>query len=133
MIPAVENFLNERGLKLSETKTSLENIRDGITFLGWKVYKENKKVQVFPSNTALQTLWEKIEEILIAQELSEKTKITRITHVIKGWMTFYSRASYPFFLDIEYLLVQGINQLSGERYPVEKIFEDLEKKRGEIY
>lgn len=133
VIPAVENFLNERGLKLSETKTSLENIRDGITFLGWKVYKGNKKVQVFPSNTALQTLWEKIEEILIAQELSEKTKITRITHVIKGWMTFYSRASYPFFLDIEYLLVQGINQLSGERYPVEKIFEDLEKKRGEIY
>lgn len=133
VIPAVENFLNERGLRLSKNKTSLVNIRDGITFLGWKIFKKNEKVQVLPSNTAIQSLWEKIEEILIEQELSEKTKITRITHVIKGWMTFYSKASYPFFLDIEYILVQGINQLSRKRYPVGEIFENLEKKRGEIY
>lgn len=133
VIPAVENFLNERGLKLSKNKTSLVNIRDGITFLGWKIFMKNEKVQVLPSNTAIQSLWEKIEEILIEQELSEKTKITRITHVIKGWMTFYSKASYPFFLDIEYILVQGINQLSRKRYPVGEIFENLEKKRGEIY
>lgn len=133
VIPAVENFLNERGLKLSKNKTSLVNIRDGITFLGWKIFMKNEKVQVLPSNTAIQSLWEKIEEILIEQESSEKTKITRITHIIKGWMTFYSKASYPFFLDIEYILVQGINQLSRKRYPVGEIFENLEKKRGEIY
>lgn len=133
VIPAVENFLNERGLKLSKNKTSIVNIRESITFLGWEIFKKNGKVQILPSHKALHSFWQKILAICIEPNWSEKDKIKRMKHVIKGWMNFYSIASYPFFLDIEYLLVQGINQLTRKRYPVGEIFEDLEKKRGEIY
>ena len=45
----VEEFMNERGLKLSEEKTVITNIKDGFNFLGWNFRKFKGKLLIQPS------------------------------------------------------------------------------------
>ena len=45
----VEEFMKERGLKLSEEKTATTNINDGFDFLGWNFRKFKGKLLIQPS------------------------------------------------------------------------------------
>ena len=47
--PAVEKFLDDRGLALSEEKTQFTYITDGFTFLGQTFRKHGRKLHITPS------------------------------------------------------------------------------------
>lgn len=50
--PIVIEFLKERGLTLSEEKTTITNIYDGFDFLGFNVRKFGKRLYTSPSKDA---------------------------------------------------------------------------------
>lgn len=52
--PAIEQFLSERGLQLSEEKTKITHIDDGFDFLGFNVRKYNDKLLIKPSPKSLK-------------------------------------------------------------------------------
>lgn len=52
----ITEFLNERGLELSEEKTQIVHINDGFDFLGWNFKKFRGKLLIQPSKKAIAAL-----------------------------------------------------------------------------
>ena len=126
----IDDFLSTRGLKLSKGKTAWCNVTDGFVFLGWEICKQNGTIKCFPSPKAIKSLKEKIKDILLDESISsEKERIGKICQVIRGWLAFYSLASYPFLLKVEDNLIEFTSQFSGRRKQLEeeirKIFIEL--------
>ncbi|WP_330614351.1 reverse transcriptase domain-containing protein [Coprococcus comes] len=117
----IDDFLSTRGLKLSKGKTAWCNVTDGFVFLGWEICKQNGTIKCFPSPKAIKSLKEKIKDILLDESISsEKERIGKICQVIRGWLAFYSLASYPFLLKVEDNLIEFTSQFSGRRKQLEK-------------
>src|SRR5437867_5931434 len=66
--PLIEQFMSERGLQLSQEKTTITHIEDGFDFLGQNIrkYKAGKrhKLLIKPSNKNVQAHLEKLREII---------------------------------------------------------------------
>ena len=63
--PLVEQFLFERGLRLSHEKTSITHVRDGFDFLGQNVRRYgNGKVLLKPSKRNVRTFLNGIREVI---------------------------------------------------------------------
>lgn len=130
VIPAIEKFLKERSLKLSKDKTRIININEGVTFLGWKIFKKNGNIKCIPTQESKNRLFEKIKVVLNQNSISDKEKAIRLKQIVTGWLNFYSIATYPFFLDTEYDLIMFINQYAGMRYlagVIRQIFKEFKE------
>jgi RNA-directed DNA polymerase len=62
--PAVERFLEERGLLLSEEKTKLSRIDNGFNFLGCHVKKYNGKLLIKPEDGKTRELLGRVREFM---------------------------------------------------------------------
>ena len=62
--PAVEAFLTERGLSLSEEKTMITHITDGFTFLGQTFRKTGNVLHITPAKKGILALKEKLSELI---------------------------------------------------------------------
>jgi RNA-directed DNA polymerase len=62
--PAVEAFLRERGLSLSEAKTRIVRIDDGFDFLGQNVRKYNGKLIIKPTKANVKAFLGNIRETI---------------------------------------------------------------------
>ena len=92
--PAVEAFLRERGLTLSQEKTRITHIEDGFDFLGQHVrkYKTGKrhKLLITPSKKNVKAFLEKIRGIVKAnQAISAGKLIAKLNPVIRGWVNYH--------------------------------------------
>jgi RNA-directed DNA polymerase len=66
--PLVAQFLGERGLELSPTKTHLTSIEDGFDFLGQHLRKYAGKLIIKPARKNVHTFLGHIREILKAHK-----------------------------------------------------------------
>jgi len=64
IINVIKEFLEPRGLKLSEEKTYVTNITDGFTFLGWTFRKFNGKLLIKPSKESQKSIIAKIRDVI---------------------------------------------------------------------
>ena len=62
--PAVEDFLNDRGLSLSKEKTKITFINDGFDFLGSNIRKFNGKLIIKPSKESIKTFLADIRQTI---------------------------------------------------------------------
>ena len=88
--PAVEKFLEKRGLTLSEEKTVITHIRDGFTFLGQTFRKHGMKLHITPSKGGIKTLIEKVGA-LIRKYVGAPViiLITKLNQVLRGWANYH--------------------------------------------
>lgn len=114
VVPIVKQFLAERGLELSTKKTSITNICDDIIFLGWNIFKQNSQIVSIPSRRAVNSLLEKISNIVKENGYSANEKFGRLKSVIRGWLNFYKSSTPPSLAGIEFEVVLLINKLSGD-------------------
>jgi predicted molibdopterin-dependent oxidoreductase YjgC len=61
--PAIEAFLKERGLELSDEKTHITHISQGFDFLGQNVRKYAGKLLITPARKSVKALLDKVREI----------------------------------------------------------------------
>lgn len=97
--PAVKSFLLERGLELSEEKTKLTHINDGIDFLGFNIRKYKGKLLTKPSKTAIVGIKDKIRKTFKDNKMAKTDNlIKKLNSIIRGWGNFYrySAASHTF-------------------------------------
>ena len=87
--PRVIQFLDSRGLKLSEDKTHITQVSNGFDFLGWNVRKyPNGKILVKPSDNSIKTLLEKTGEIIRNNRAAKTASlIMMLNPIIRGWAT----------------------------------------------
>ena len=101
--PLVTEFLWERGLELSEEKTSLTHIEEGFDFLGQTVRKYNGQFLTlyFPLNeapisSAYPLAARKIEVLpSISQTLRASGKVESFTNLVVGGLRPASEAVWP--------------------------------------
>src|SRR5260370_18296022 len=66
--PLVEQFMKERGLQLSQEKTLVTHIEDGVDFLGQHLRKYNGKLLIKPSKKNIHTFLEGIRKFIKANK-----------------------------------------------------------------
>lgn len=87
----VSEFLQSRGLTLSEEKTLITHIDKRFDFLGWTFKKYNGKLIVKPSKSSIKNIIMRCSTIIL-KEVKANTQtdlIRRLNQVIRGWTNYH--------------------------------------------
>lgn len=88
--PLITAFMQERGLLLSEEKTTITHINDGFDFLGQNVRKYKGKLLIKPSKHNLKMFLNKIRATIEANKTAKTdTLIKRLNPLIRGWTNYH--------------------------------------------
>ncbi len=88
--PAVEAFLEERGLSLSQEKTKITYIRNGFTFLGQTLRKHGKVLHITPSKEAISSLIQKVGTIIRKNKGAPmEALIKELNSTLRGWANYH--------------------------------------------
>jgi RNA-directed DNA polymerase len=88
--PTVVAFLAERGLELSEQKTTITHIEAGFNFLGQNVRKYRNKLVIKPAKDGLKALVQKTRECIkgcLGQ--TAETLIAKLNPIARGWANYH--------------------------------------------
>lgn len=88
--PMVEQFLAERGLKLSPAKTHVTSIHDGFDFLGWNARKYGGKLLIKPSKDNVKAFMEKVRTVIKTNpSANQSSLIWQLNPIIRGWVNYH--------------------------------------------
>ena len=118
--PLVQAFLKERGLRLSDEKTTITHITEGFDFLGQTIRKySNGKLLIKPSRQNVKTFLSDIRHIIKSStQLTACELIARLNPKIKGW-TMYHRhvSSSATFSYVDHAIFQALWRWAIRRHP----------------
>jgi len=93
----IAEVLSTMGLRLSEAKTLVTHIDDGLDFLGWRIQRHRKRgtsrhyVYVYPARKALQSAKRKIKtlcrQVNVNQSLDDLLR--RLNPMLRGWCGYF--------------------------------------------
>jgi len=86
----VREFLQERGLSLSDEKTKIVHIETGFVFLGQNVRMYDGKLLIKPSKNAVKRLLTKIRRTIQKNKTaSQERLIGQLNPIIRGWVNYH--------------------------------------------
>jgi len=86
----IKDFLNGRGLELSDEKTIISHIFNGFDFLGWNFRKYKGKLLVKPSKKSIDKVTEKISNtIKKGKAWTQEALIDALNPIITGWSNYH--------------------------------------------
>ena len=90
ILQKVSEFLNERGMELSQEKTKVTATTEGFNFLGWnfKVQK-NGKFRSTPSKENFLAFRRKVKSIINNSNYGVKNKVQKLAPIIRGWRNYH--------------------------------------------
>jgi RNA-directed DNA polymerase len=96
LLPQVAEVLSTVGLRLSEEKTLITHIDEGLDFLGWHIQRHRKRgtdqqfVYNYPAKKAVRSIKAKTKAICrtnVSQPLA--VLLHRLNQVLRGWTTYF--------------------------------------------
>ncbi|NPV78660.1 MAG: group II intron reverse transcriptase/maturase [Firmicutes bacterium] len=91
--PVVEQFLEERGLELSQEKTVTTHIEDGFDFLGQNVRKYKGKLLIKPSKKNVKAFLRKVRKVIKGHPTQTAGELIQmLASKIRGWVNFHRHA-----------------------------------------
>ena len=79
-----QEFMKERGLKLSEEKTATTNINDGFDFLGWNFRKFKGKLLIQPSTKSKKKITKKLSQtVRYYRESKQELLIVKLNQIFE--------------------------------------------------
>ncbi len=88
--PAVEAFLSERGLELSQEKTIITYITKGFTFLGQTFRKHGRKLHIMPAKEGVLALIRKIGTLTRKYvSVPMPIFIKKMNEILRGWGNYH--------------------------------------------
>src|SRR5271155_1121511 len=118
--PLVEQFLQQRGLKLSPTKTVITHVEKGFDFLGQNVRRyPDGKLLIKPSKKNVKTFLEGIRATIKAGiGMSVADLIDQLNPKIRGWANYHRHViSKSTFSHVDYSIFQRLWQWARRRHP----------------
>jgi RNA-directed DNA polymerase len=137
--PLVCESLADRGLELSQEKTTITHIEQGFDFLGQNVRKYNGKLLIKPSKKSVKALLAKVRGIIKANKQTKaETLIVLLNPVIRGWAYYHRRVvSSAAFSKIDSVVFDCLWRWARRRHPqkpsrwiFDKYFERLNGRRN---
>lgn len=100
LFQVTSQVLSPIGLALSEEKTRVVHIDEGLDFLGWRIQRRTKEgtqkkyVYTYPSKKAVQAITDKIRQLTLHNHFDSLTSLlNRLNPVLKGWCNYYRHGS----------------------------------------
>ncbi len=88
--PMVREFLAQRGLALSEEKTTITQIEDGFDFLGFNVRKYNGKLLIKPAKKSVHSLLAKVrDKVWRHRGVPAYLMVDMLNPILRGWANYY--------------------------------------------
>lgn len=117
--PLVEAFLQERGLQLSESKTSITSLAKGFDFLGQNVRTYRGKLLIKPSRQSVQDVLEKVRTIIKSnKQATAGHLIAQLNPIIRGWAMYHRHVvSSQIFTKVDHTIFQMLWQWVKRRHP----------------
>jgi len=116
----VSQFLQSRGLTLSEEKTMITHIDKGFDFLGWTFKKYEGKLIVKPSKSSIKNIIRKCSTIILKEgkASTQSDLIRRLNQVIRGWTNYQKHVvASKAFSYINNTLYHLLQQWAKHRHP----------------
>ena len=102
--PVIVDFLQERGLKVSEEKTLITHIAEGFNFLGQRVRKYGEKLLIKPTRQSMRSVLDKARQRSgSCHGMKAAVLIGKLNPILQGWANdhrhvvskkIYSRIDY---------------------------------------
>lgn len=90
ILPIIEGFLNERGLRLSKEKTRITHINEGFDFLGQSVRKYCGRLFIKPSKENVRKFLEFIRKFVKQNKMTtQHVLIEGLNPKIRGWCQYH--------------------------------------------
>jgi len=90
VIPAIQAFLAERGLRLSSEKTTTVHIADGFDFLGQTVRKFRGKLNIRPTKASIHGFLGRLrDDIRRSRGNRADLLVDRLNSRIRGWCNYH--------------------------------------------
>lgn len=90
VLPSVREFMQKRGLTLSEEKTLITHLKDGFDFLGQNTRKYKDKILTKPAKKNVQSFLDGIREIILENPtLKQEELIGMLNPKIRGWANYH--------------------------------------------
>jgi RNA-directed DNA polymerase len=119
VLPAVKQFLAERGLELSEEKTKITYIRHGFTFLGQTFRKHGNTLHITPSEEGTLALIRKVGT-LIRKYVSAPivALIKKLNETLRGWANYHRHVvSSEAFKRVDNYVYEQLWRMLHRRHP----------------
>lgn len=116
----IREFLQTRGLELSEEKTKITHINDGFDMLGWTFRKWNGKLIVKPSKKSMNNFVASLSETILKRGKAWKQEvlIEKLNQQIRGWTNYHqSVCASEAFAHIDYILYELLWRWAKRRHP----------------
>ena len=117
--PLVVKFMQERGLELSEEKTSVTHIENGFDFLGQNVRKYNGKMLIKPSKKNVKTFLTNIRGIIKRNPTTAPaTLVATLNPKIRGWSNYHRHVcSSDTFSSVDDAIFKALWRWAKRRHP----------------
>ena len=119
VLPAITEFLKDRGLELSIEKTKITHIDEGFDFLGFNIRKYRGKLLIKPSNASIKKFSESLREVI--KDLGNTSTIKLIASLnskIRGWTNYYrSCVAKEIFRDIDKVVLDSLWNMLKSKHP----------------
>jgi RNA-directed DNA polymerase len=118
-LPAIIEFLKERGLEISLEKTKITHINDGFDFLGFNIRKYGEKLLIKPSDASIKKFSESLRETIKALGNAPTIKlIANLNSKIRGWTNYYrSCVAKEIFNDIDNVVFESLWHMLKSKHP----------------
>jgi RNA-directed DNA polymerase len=117
--PLIEQFLAERGLELSQEKTTITHIEDGFDFLGQNVRKYNGKLIIKPSKKNVATFLANVREVVKGNKSATAGQVVKMLNPkIKGWAMYHRHiCAKQTFSQVDNAIFQTLWRWCVRRHP----------------
>ena len=119
VLPAVEGFLAERGLRLSQEKTVVTYIKAGFTFLGQTFRKHGRKLHITPSKEGVLALMRKVGTLTRKYVSAPMAAlIKKLNQSLRGWANYHRHVvSSEAFSRIDTYVFEQLWRMLRKRHP----------------
>jgi len=117
--PLVEQFLCDRGLRLSPEKTRITHISQGFDFLGQHLRTFKGKLIIQPSKKNTHAFSEKVRQLIkVNRNASQAALIRTLNPVIRGWANYHRHVSAKAtFEQVDHEIWQALWRWAKRRHP----------------
>jgi RNA-directed DNA polymerase len=90
LVERIEQFLADRGMKVSQKKTKLTAATDGFVFLGWhfKVLADGR-FKCVPSQDNYKAFKQNVKAIVNSSNYGAKEKAAKLEPIVRGWRQYH--------------------------------------------
>lgn len=138
VLPAIQTFLEPRGLELSADKTHITHIEQGFDFLGQNIRKYFSKTRhlqgtllIKPSKKNIKTFLDKVQMVIKKQgSVRTQTLIETLTPKIRGWAMYHRHiVAKRIFAQVDHRIFQMTWRWAKRRHSARRSHKRWIKKR----